>query len=160
MGGAGVIIATAGHVDHGKTTLIKALTGRNTDRLDEEQRRGLTIDLGFAWLHDPRAGAIGFVDVPGHARFIRTMLAGIAGVDTALLVIAADEGPMPQTRFVTMKAFAQGLHPIVVINKVDLVSDGQVRQLELLLKRLNRAAEVSVVFLNGPKQDSDMKHLT
>ena len=93
-----MIIATAGHVDHGKTTLIKALTGSNTDQLAEEQRRGLTIDLGFAWLHDSQAGAIGFVDVPGHARFIRTMLAGIAGVDAALLVIAADEGPMPQTR--------------------------------------------------------------
>lgn len=92
-----MIIATAGHVDHGKTSLIQALTGKNTDQLAEEQRRGLTIDLGFAWLHDPEAGAIAFVDVPGHARFIRTMLAGLAGADAALLVVAADEGPMPQT---------------------------------------------------------------
>lgn len=93
-----MIFATAGHVDHGKTTLIKALTGKNTDQLAEEQRRGLTIDLGFAWLHDSEAGTLGFVDVPGHARFIRTMLAGLAGVDAALLVVAADAGPMPQTR--------------------------------------------------------------
>jgi selenocysteine-specific elongation factor len=93
-----MIFATAGHVDHGKTTLIKALTGKNTDTLAEEQRRGMSIDLGFAWRHDPQFGSIGFVDVPGHARFIRTMLAGIAGVDAVLLVVAADEGPMPQTR--------------------------------------------------------------
>ncbi len=121
-----MIIATAGHVDHGKTTLIRALTGRNTDQLAEEQRRGLTIDLGFAWLQDPEAGAIGFVDVPGHARFIRTMLAGIAGVDAALLVIAADEGPMPQTREHLALLDLLGVsHGIVVMSAIDRASDEQ-----------------------------------
>lgn len=121
-----MIIATAGHVDHGKTTLIKALTGKNTDQLAEEQRRGMTIDLGFAWLHDPQAGAIGFVDVPGHARFIRTMLAGIAGVDAALLVVAADEGPMPQTRehlaLLDLLGVSRG---IVVMSAIDRASTEQ-----------------------------------
>jgi len=121
-----VIIATAGHVDHGKTTLIKALTGKNTDSLAEEQRRGLSIDLGFAWLHDADAGPIAFVDVPGHARFIRTMLAGIAGVDAALLVIAADEGPMPQTRehlaLLDLLGVGRG---IVVMSAIDRASDEQ-----------------------------------
>jgi selenocysteine-specific elongation factor len=115
-----VIIATTGHVDHGKTTLVKALTGKNTDQLAEEQRRGLTIDLGFAWLHDPEAGTVGFVDVPGHARFIRTMLAGLAGVDAALLVIAADAGPMPQTREHLALLELLGIHRgIVVMTAMD-----------------------------------------
>lgn len=121
-----MIIATAGHVDHGKTTLIKALTGKNTDQLAEEQRRGMTIDLGFAWLHDPQAGAIGFVDVPGHARFIRTMLAGIAGVDAALLVVAADEGPMPQTlEHLALLDLLGVRHGIVVISATDRASAEQ-----------------------------------
>jgi selenocysteine-specific elongation factor len=88
-----MIVATAGHVDHGKTSLVKALTGVDTDRLPEEKKRGMTIDLGFAYL-----GGIGFVDVPGHERFVHNMLAGVAGIDLALLVVAADDGPMPQTR--------------------------------------------------------------
>jgi selenocysteine-specific elongation factor len=121
-----VIIATSGHVDHGKTTLIKALTGKNTDQLPEEQHRGMTIDLGFAWLHDPLAGAIGFVDVPGHARFIRTMLAGIAGVDAALLVIAADEGPMPQTHEHRVLLDLLGVNrAIVVMSAIDRASPAQ-----------------------------------
>jgi selenocysteine-specific elongation factor len=93
-----VIVATAGHVDHGKTSLVRALTGQDTDRLPEEKRRGMSIDLGFAFL--PRAGAapIAFVDVPGHERFVRNMTAGVQGIDLALLVVAADDGPMPQTR--------------------------------------------------------------
>ncbi|WP_339859255.1 selenocysteine-specific translation elongation factor [Pseudohongiella acticola] len=115
-----MIIATAGHVDHGKTTLIKALTGKNTDQLAEEQRRGLTIDLGFAWRHDSEAGTLGFVDVPGHARFIRTMLAGLAGVDAALLVIAADAGPMPQTHEHLALLELLGIHRgIVVMSRTD-----------------------------------------
>ena len=88
-----MIVATAGHVDHGKTALVRALTGEDTDRLPEEKRRGMTIDLGFAYL-----GSIAFVDVPGHERFVRNMAAGVAGIDLALLVVAADDGPMPQTR--------------------------------------------------------------
>ncbi len=92
-----MIIATAGHVDHGKTALVRALTGVDTDRLAEEKRRGMTIDLGFAYQTLPDGQTLGFVDVPGHQRFVHTMLAGAAGVDFVLLVIAADDGPMPQT---------------------------------------------------------------
>ncbi len=93
-----MIVATAGHIDHGKTTLVRALTGVDADRLPEEKRRGMTIDLGFAYMDAGVAGRVGFVDVPGHERFVRTMLAGVAGVDFALLVVAADDGVMPQTR--------------------------------------------------------------
>lgn len=92
-----MIIATAGHVDHGKTTLIRALTGTDTDRQAEEKRRGLSIDLGFAWADTGTTAPLGFVDVPGHERFLRNMLAGVAAVDFVLLVVAADDGPMPQT---------------------------------------------------------------
>ena len=93
-----MIIATAGHVDHGKTLLIKALTGIDTDRLPEEKKRGMTIDLGFAYLPVAAGETIGFVDVPGHERFIHNMLCGLAGIDFVLFVVAADDGPMPQTR--------------------------------------------------------------
>src|SRR5579859_7112365 len=97
-----IIIGTAGHIDHGKTTLVKALTGIDADRLEEEKRRGITIDLGFANLElESDAGEtqrLGFVDVPGHERFVRNMLAGVGGIDIVLLVIAADEGIKPQTR--------------------------------------------------------------
>lgn len=92
-----MIIATAGHVDHGKTALVRALTGVDTDRLAEEKRRGLTIDLGYAYQTLPDGGSLGFVDVPGHQKFAHTMLAGMAGIDFVLLVVAADDGPMPQT---------------------------------------------------------------
>ena len=93
-----MIIATAGHVDHGKTLLVKALTGVDTDRLPEEKKRGMTIDLGFAYLPVEAGETIGFIDVPGHERFVHNMLAGVAGIDFALFIIAADDGPMPQTR--------------------------------------------------------------
>src|SRR5262249_17053775 len=96
--GVGVILGTAGHIDHGKTTLVKALTGVDTDRLPEEKKRGITIELGFAPLTLEGVGTIGVVDVPGHEAFVRTMLAGATGIDLAMLVIAADEGIMPQTR--------------------------------------------------------------
>ena len=92
-----VIIGTAGHVDHGKTALIKALTGIDTDRLQEEKKRGITIELGFAHLDWPDGTQAGIVDVPGHEKFIRNMLAGAGGIDLAMLVVAADEGFMPQT---------------------------------------------------------------
>src|SRR5579864_7627780 len=97
-----IIVGTAGHIDHGKTALVKALTGIDADRLEEEKRRGITIDLGFAHLELPGANGerlrFGFVDVPGHERFVRNMLAGVGGIDLVLLVIAADEGIKPQTR--------------------------------------------------------------
>lgn len=97
-----VIVGTAGHIDHGKTALVRALTGIDADRLEEEKRRGITIDIGFAHLELPGDGGellrLGFVDVPGHERFVRNMLAGIGGIDLVLLVIAADESIKPQTR--------------------------------------------------------------
>ena len=92
-----VIIGTAGHVDHGKTALIKALTGIETDRLAEEKKRGITIELGFAHIEWPDGTQAGIVDVPGHEKFIKNMLAGAGGIDLAMLVVAADEGFMPQT---------------------------------------------------------------
>src|SRR5829696_5944960 len=92
-----VIVGTAGHIDHGKTTLVRALTGVDADRLPEEKRRGITIDLGFAEL-DLGDVRVGFVDVPGHERFVKNMLAGAHGIDAVALVVAADEGVMPQTR--------------------------------------------------------------
>ena len=92
------VIGTAGHVDHGKSTLITALTGIDPDRLREEKERGMTIDLGFAWLTLPSGQEVSIVDVPGHERFIKNMLAGVGGIDIALLVVAADESIMPQTR--------------------------------------------------------------
>jgi selenocysteine-specific elongation factor len=92
------VIGTAGHVDHGKSALVKSLTGINPDRLKEEQEREMTIDLGFAWMELPDGDAVGIIDVPGHIDFIDNMLAGVGGIDAALLVIAADEGVMPQTR--------------------------------------------------------------
>src|SRR5947209_1540555 len=91
------VIGTAGHVDHGKSTLVLALTGIDPDRLQEEKAREMTIDLGFAWLTLPSGREVSVVDVPGHERFIKNMLAGVGGLDAALLIIAADEGPMPQT---------------------------------------------------------------
>src|SRR5579884_991217 len=92
------VIGTAGHIDHGKSTLVHRLTGIDPDRLAEEKRRGMTIDLGFAWLRLPSGEEVSVVDVPGHERFVKNMLAGAAGIDVALLVVAADDGVMPQTR--------------------------------------------------------------
>ena len=92
------IIGTAGHIDHGKTWLVKALTGTDTDRLAEEKRRGITIENGFAFLKFPDGREAGIIDVPGHERFIKNMLAGAGGIDIAMVVIAVDEGVMPQTR--------------------------------------------------------------
>src|SRR5689334_5371418 len=93
-----VIVGTAGHIDHGKTALVKALTGIDADRLEEEKRRGITIDIGFAHLDLTPKLRIGFVDVPGHERFVKNMLAGVGGIDMVLFVIAADESIKPQTR--------------------------------------------------------------
>lgn len=118
------IIGTAGHVDHGKTVLVKALTGKDTDRLKEEIERGISIELGFAPFRLPSGMQAGLVDVPGHERFIKNMLAGVGGIDLVLLVIAADEGIMPQTRehlgIIDLLQVPQG---IIVITKTDLVDD-------------------------------------
>lgn len=118
------VIGTAGHVDHGKSTLVKALTGIDPDRLKEEKARQMTIDLGFAWFVGESGEEIGIVDVPGHRDFMENMLSGISAIDAALLVIAADEGPMPQTRehlaVIDLLKIQQG---IIVLTKVDLVQD-------------------------------------
>lgn len=119
-----VIVGTAGHVDHGKTCLIKALTGTDTDRLKEEQKRGITIELGFANLPNDAGLQIGIIDVPGHEKFVKNMLAGIGGIDLVLLVVALDEGVMPQTvehfEILKMLHIKQG---IVVFTKADLVDE-------------------------------------
>src|SRR5215471_13595554 len=116
------VVGTAGHIDHGKSTLITALTGIDPDRLAEEKRRGMTIDLGFAHMTLPSGREIGIVDVPGHARFMRNMLAGAHGLDAVLLVIAADEGVMPQTReHLEILDLLEVKRGIVVLTKVDLV---------------------------------------
>jgi selenocysteine-specific elongation factor len=93
-----IVLGTAGHIDHGKTSLVRALTGIETDRLKEERERGITIELGFATLELPDGRTMAIIDVPGHERFVRNMVAGAAGIDTVLFVVAADEGVMPQTR--------------------------------------------------------------
>jgi len=118
------VLGTAGHIDHGKSVLVQALTGIDPDRLREEKERGMTIDLGFAWMKLPSGREVGIVDVPGHERFVRNMLAGVGGIDLALLIVAANEGIMPQTRehlaIVNLLEIRNG---IVVITKKDLVDE-------------------------------------
>lgn len=118
------VLGTAGHIDHGKSVLVHALTGIDPDRLREEKERGMTIDLGFAWLKLPSGREVGIVDVPGHERFIKNMLAGVGGIDLALLIVAANEGVMPQTRehlsILDLLGIKKG---IVVITKKDIVDD-------------------------------------
>jgi selenocysteine-specific elongation factor len=117
-------IGTAGHVDHGKSTLVKALTGMDPDRLKEEKEREMTIDLGFAWLTLPSGAVVSIVDVPGHESFIKNMLAGVGGIDAALFVVAADEGVMPQTReHLDILDLLHLEHGIVAITKVDVVRE-------------------------------------
>ncbi len=126
-----MIIATAGHVDHGKTELIKALTGTDTDRLPEEKARGLSIDLGFAYQSLPDHTSLGFVDVPGHEKFIRNMLAGVGGIDLGLLVVAADDGVMPQTREHFAILDLLGIDQCVVaITKIDRVDDDRILEVQ------------------------------
>ena len=118
------VIGTAGHVDHGKSTLIAALTGTHPDRLKEEQAREMTIDLGFGWLTLPSGEEVGIVDVPGHRDFIENMLAGVGGIDAALLVIAVDEGVMPQTReHLAILDLLQIPAGVIVMTKADLITD-------------------------------------
>jgi len=119
------VIGTAGHVDHGKSTLIEALTGIHPDRLKEEREREMTIDLGFAWLELPGGEPVGIIDVPGHRDFIENMLAGIGGIDAALFVVAADEGVMPQTReHLAILDILQINGGIIALTKIDMVNDG------------------------------------
>ena len=119
-----IIIGTAGHIDHGKTTLIKALTGRNTDRWEEEQKRGITIDLGFTYFDLKSGNRVGIIDVPGHEKFINNMVAGVVGMDLVMLVVAADEGIMPQTKEHMDILGLLGIEKsILVLNKCDLVDE-------------------------------------
>ena len=140
-----VVVGTAGHIDHGKTSLVKALTGIDTDRLPEEKARGITIDLGFAFLEEPGGLTIEIVDVPGHERFVKNMLAGVGGIDLAMLVIAADEGVMPQTR--EHLAICSLLHikaGLIALTKADLVEPDW-----LELVREDVAGSVRDTFLAG-----------
>ena len=126
-----MIVGTAGHIDHGKTALVRALTGIDTDRLKEEQARGITIELGFAYWPRPDGAVVGFVDVPGHERLVHTMLAGAAGIDLVLLVVAADDGVMPQTREHLAILDLLGIaHGAVVLSKHDLVDEARSAQVQ------------------------------
>lgn len=132
-----MIVATAGHVDHGKTSLIKHLTGVDTDRLEEEKRRGLSIDLGFAYRKLAGHSPIGFVDVPGHSRFINTMIAGVSGIDLGMLVVAADDGPMPQTIEHLNVLRLMGVHKLLlVVTKIDRVPAARVQEVEKEMQAL------------------------
>jgi selenocysteine-specific elongation factor len=140
-----LIIATAGHIDHGKTVLVKALTGEDTDRLPEEKARGMSIDLGFAYVPLGDDEIIGFVDVPGHERFVRNMVAGVTGIDHALLVVAADDGPMPQTRehlaILDLLGVPGGA---IALTKIDRVEPGRVTEITAAIANLVRGT-----FLEG-----------
>src|SRR5450759_4406527 len=118
------VVGTAGHVDHGKSTLVEALTGTNPDRLKEEQARQMTIELGFAWLTLPDGEEVGIIDVPGHRDFIENMLAGVGGIDAALFVVAAGEGVMTQTReHLAILDLLQVRNGVVALTKVDAVTE-------------------------------------
>ena len=140
-----IVVGTVGHIDHGKSTLIKALTGTDPDRLKEEKERGITIDLGFASLQLGDQFRVGFVDVPGHERFVKNMLAGVGGIDAVLLVVAANESIMPQTRehfdICRLLSIQRG---IVVITKCDLVDRDIVELVHLELQDYLRGS-----FLEG-----------
>ena len=128
-----MIVGTAGHIDHGKTTLVRALTGVDTDRLPEERRRGISIELGYAFMEVPGlAERIGFIDVPGHERLVHTMLAGATGIDHALLLVAADDGVMPQTRehlaVLSLLGLTSGAVVIPKADRVDAARIEAVRQ--------------------------------
>lgn len=130
-----MIVGTAGHIDHGKTSLVRALTGVDTDRLKEEQRRGITIELGFAYLPRPSGDIIGFVDVPGHERLVHTMLAGATGIDFALLVVAADDGVMPQTRehlaIIDLLGIRRG---VVALSKCDVATAERLAEVDAQIR--------------------------
>ena len=144
-----MIVGTAGHIDHGKTTLVRALTGVDTDRLPEEKSRGMSIELGFAYLDLPGGGGderIGFIDVPGHERLVHTMLAGVTGIDFGLLLVAADDGVMPQTREHVAVLSLLGLRRgAVALTKIDRVAAGRVAQVR---------AEIAALLVDTPLADA------
>src|SRR6202008_1294494 len=155
-----IIVGTAGHIDHGKTALVKALTGIDADRLEEEKRRGITIDLGFAHMDLPAPNGetlrLGFVDVPGHERLVRNMLGGVGGVDLVLLVIAADEAIKPQTRehfdILQLLGVQRG---ITVLTKSDAVDDETLEVVRLEVEEFLRGT-----FLDSPKSIVAVSSLT
>ena len=132
-----IVIGTAGHIDHGKTTLVKYLTGKDTDTLPEEKKRGITIDLGFSFLELLENKKIGIVDVPGHEKFIKNMTAGVSGIDYIILTVAADDGVMPQTEehFNIIKLLGVK-HGVIVLTKCDLVSSEQKEKAKENIKNL------------------------
>lgn len=161
-----VVIGTAGHIDHGKTTLIKAMTGRDTDTLKEEKERGISINLGFTYFDLPSGRRAGIVDVPGHERFIKNMLAGVSGIDAVILVIAADEGVMPQTReHMNILSLLDVKKGIVAVTKKDMVDD---EWLEVVLEDireylkgsfLENADIIPVSSVTGEGIDELVKHI-
>ncbi len=136
-GSTPLIVATAGHVDHGKTSLVKQLTGVDTDRLEEEKRRGLSINLGYAYRKLSDSSPIGFIDVPGHNRFINTMIAGVGGIDIGMLVVAADDGPMPQTiEHLNILRLLGVQQLLLVLTKIDRVFAARVHEVETRMRGL------------------------
>ena len=134
-----IILGTAGHIDHGKTSLIKAISGTDTDRLKEEKERGITIELGFASLDLPGGQHLGIVDVPGHEKFVKNMVAGATGIDIVVMVIAADEGVMPQTREHMEICTLLGIqHGLIVMTKTDMVDE---EWLELALEDIREFSQ-------------------
>ena len=146
------ILATAGHIDHGKSALVKALTGNDPDRLPEEKLRGITIDLGFAHLELP-GHSLGIVDVPGHQDFVKNMVAGVGAVDLALLVVAADDGWMPQTEeHLQILSYLGATRGVVALTKADLVDDTSAREEEIRQQLQNSPlAETSIVPVSAHK---------
>jgi selenocysteine-specific elongation factor len=161
-----LIIGTAGHIDHGKTSLVKALTGIDADRLKEEKARGITIDLGFAYKASTDGSVFGFVDVPGHEKLIRNMLAGATGIDHVMFVVAADDGPMPQTRehlaILDLLGLSRG---VVALTKADLVSEARLEEVRaevralLASTALSRAELLPVSSVTGLGIDALTQHL-
>ena len=164
-----MIVGTAGHIDHGKTTLTRALTGVHTDRLKEEQARGISIELGYAYLPLPDGTVLGVIDVPGHEKFIRTMASGVTGIDFALLVVAADDGVMPQTHehlaILRLLGVTRGA---VALSKVDRADSARVAQVEADIEVLLQGTPLagSPIFPTAASVDNDpgvaalLAHLT
>lgn len=156
-----MIVGTAGHIDHGKTTLVRALTGVDTDRLPEEKRRGISLDLGFAFLDAPDGHRIGFIDVPGHERLVHTMLAGATGIDHGLLVVAADDGVMPQTRehlaVLSLLGIDEGLIVITKADRVDAARIAAVRDEVAALVATTPLATAPVFVVAAPGGDGAME---
>lgn len=147
-----MIIGTAGHIDHGKTSLVKCLTGVDADRLPEEKQRGITIDLGFAYIPNDRGQIVGFVDVPGHEKFVHTMVAGATGIDHGLLIVAADDGIMPQTREHLRVLELLGIPKItVVITKTDIVDEARLQEVN---------SELHAFLRQGPYGDASIHQVS